>query len=496
MVKKYLKNTKKLKLKLLYTTALAILAISCGEDIRSKLTSENKKELFWINNHDTVPVSVSYINDPGLVNRNFNVTPMLESTMYEAWVGALKLLKTPISQLESRGTSNLANLELKNILLVEKKRLEIDAGGQLTSAPQNNATTANSNSNKFSGNLSSSISSNSGNNNNSNNNSNKNNNKNKDNKKVDTSSLFTPPSSGTKPLEVTNQNGVNIKLFLQGLTSEFNTIVKFVDLNSGRRLDIPLKDSFSYWKMGFGTDSTANLDASSIVSMFLKLPPAVAGALGTFLQKIGTLNFFVKLKSTQHWIDADADKVFVRGLGKVSKLSYLIAKDVFSKVCLHEGFSKQECETKIYKWSKNPVTDQIKSYAVMPVVGCSKQFRNENTIPLYDHFVIAPTMDEEEIDFFSIDPNREVLMLNIYRELTDREWIKTQGFVAAKYGTYVKKASPSLCSLSEEEQKTKRCMRIKFGSHYYENKCDQIQAGTKRDIGYSFYSNQRVFLDK
>ena len=109
-----------------------------------------------------------------------------------------------------------------------------------------------------------------------------------------TPSTFVPgqnPSFGQKPLVVTNKEGVKIKLYLNGSTSEFSTIVKFIDKRSGKRIDIPLKDSISYWKMGFGTDQ-ANLDASSLVSMFLKLPPMVANALGTFLKQIGTLEFF------------------------------------------------------------------------------------------------------------------------------------------------------------------------------------------------------------
>ena len=63
---------------------------------------------------------------------------MLESAIYQAWVDALKLLRTEIQELDSTAGNVKPGLELKNILLVEKKRLEIDAGGQLTTAPKNN----------------------------------------------------------------------------------------------------------------------------------------------------------------------------------------------------------------------------------------------------------------------------------------------------------------------------------------------------------------------
>ena len=473
-------------------------------------TSKNT-ELLWINNHPTVPVTVSYINDPSLANRSFNVTPMLESTIYEAWVGALKLLETPINQLE-RATGNPAvSLELKNILLVEKKRLEIDAGGQLTSAEDKKSQTRfkdgktntevhstkdekqsptdsekpdrlakqepvkyNNGGGKYEPQLVEKTENNAGSGRN----------------------LITPPAPRRTPLVVTNQNGVSIKLFLEGLTSEFNTVVKFVDNTTGYRMDIPLADTFSYWKLGFGTDSSANLDAASIVSMFLKLPPALGGALGTFLQKIGTLNFFVKLKSTQHWIDADAEQVSVPGIGKVSKLSFLLAKDVFAKICRLQNFSDSDCQTKIHKWTKNPVTDQIKSYAVMPIVGCVKQNRYENTIPLYDHYVIVPRVEDEDVDFFNVDPNREELTMNIYRRLSDREWKKTRGMVAAKYGTFTKEVDPSLCYLDDFAKTTKRCMRIKFGSNYYDNRCNQIASGLYAGrTGYSFYSTKIIYLE-
>lgn len=220
----------------------------------------------------------------------------------------------------------------------------------------------------------------------------------------------------------------------------------------------------------------------------------VAGALGSFLKKIGTINFFLKLKSTQHWVDHEADVKNIMGLGKVSKLSYLFAKDVFSQLCEYEGFEKESCQTKIFKWSKNPVTEQIKSYAVMPIVGCTKDYRNENTIPLYTHYVKAPIVEDEEIDFFKLDPNRETVKLNIYKKLTSTGWRKQGGFVGGKFGTFTQEVDSKFCGLSTEELSTKRCISVKFGSHYYENTCNGIEASEIKDFGYSFYSSQNVYL--
>ena len=481
----------KLQLAIITLTSITSL-IACGSgnfsNFKSLMESQDNEELTWENSNETVPVKVSYINDRSIDNGTYDVTPMLESTIYQSWVKALDLLKTEISELDGNGYSK--GLVLKNILLVEKKRLEIDAGGSIKSAP---ATAEESTSNfinapkesklersLISDDKKGSLFSNNSNNNNKNNN---------NNKKSNGNQNMVP-----KPLVVTNQAGVEIKLYLDGQTSEFATIVKFVDKKTGRRLDIELSENLSYWKMGFGTDSTANLDASSIISMFLKLPPMVAGALGSFLKKIGTINFFLKLKSTQHWVDHEANVKNIMGLGKVSKLSYLFAKDVFSQLCEYEGFEKESCQTKIFKWSKNPVTEQIKSYAVMPIVGCTKDYRNENTIPLYTHYVKAPIVEDEEIDFFKLDPNRETVKLNIYKKLTSTDWRKQGGFVGGKFGTFTQEVDSKFCGLSSEELSTKRCISVKFGSHYYENTCNGIESSEIKDFGYSFYSSQNVYL--
>ena len=473
--------------------------IASGSSASNTQVNADGSTLIWANTHATVPIFISYINDAS-INNNYNITPMLESAVYEAWVGALHLLNVEIAELE-RDNGVETQLELKSILLVEKKRLEIDAGGQLHSGKVHNgknlfdedieldeegADPSLSETQSDDDQLQSPYE--------------------ESKPEVDkfnppltpgkqpTAGLYVPPGQfSPSPLTVTNQKGVNIKLFLDGSTSEFSTLVKFVDKRTGRRIEVPLSKNFSYWKMGLGTDSNANLDAASIVSMFLKLPPMVAEGLGSFLQRIGTLNFFLKLRSTQHWVNFSADEVEVNGLGKVSKFSHLIAKDIFAKICQKMGFTSHECGTKIHKWGVNPITEQIKSYAVMPIVGCTKQFRAENTIPLYHHYVVIPKVKDENIDFFTLDPNRETLMLNLYRRTSDTVWTQKKGMIGSRYGSFLQEVDKGFCRL-DEQVNDKRCAEIKFGAHFYERTCNLLEQGYKKDLAYSFYSNKQIII--
>ena len=102
----------------------------------------------------------------------------------------------------------------------------------------------------------------------------------------------------------------------------------------------------------------------------------------------------------------------------------------------------------------------------MPIVGCTKQFRSENTIPLYHHYVVIPVKDEN-IDFFTLDPNRETLMLNLYRRTSDTVWTQKKGD-GSRYGSFLQEVDKSFCRL-DEQVNDKRCAEKSLGPIFTEH---------------------------
>ena len=129
----------------------------------------------------------------------------------------------------------------------------------------------------------------------------------------------------------------------------------------------------------------------------------------------------------------------------------------------------------------------------MPIKNCTKLNRYESTLPLYSHFIEAPKVEETDLDFFALDPNREQVKLNLYRKISENNWTKKWGFIGGKYGTYVRKAEDYMCDL--EPGSDKRCIEIQFGAHNYEYTCESIAYKQIKNLGYSFYSENRIYTE-
>jgi hypothetical protein len=288
--------------------------------------------------------------------------------------------------------------------------------------------------------------------------------------------------------------GISISLALDGNVSEFSSYVRFNDLNDSRRLEFPLSERVSLWKVGITTDAKARIDAPAIFALLTKVPAAVSDALGAILKSLGSVDLFLKVKSTESWIPLAKRSANIPGLGPVSKLSYLIAKDMFTQICKYSGFDVEKCKTNIISWKGSPVYEQLQKHLVMPIVKCEKTGLRLNSSPIYNHYMVAPGIQEEELDFFATDPNQTEVRLHTFTSAGQNIWNKekSMAFVGGNFGTFVERVGPEKCNLAEDT--SERCMKVRFGAYGYAAKCEAVNNQTLGvKYGYSLLNEKRIF---
>jgi len=315
------------------------------------------------------------------------------------------------------------------------------------------------------------------------------------------------PSGG---LKATTGNGVNINFYLIGKIYNFSGRVTFHDLETNRTLPNLLSKSLAYWQVDLRADATARIDAAALFSLFAKLPPQVADTLGSVLKNIGSIDAFFKNINQKQWMPlainkrslTSTDPIINRRLkdiGAVSELSVMIANDVFKNICLYKGFSAAKCEP-IVTWNQgNLPVDRIKKNIVLPVYRCETTSARDNLIPIYNQYVVAPTIQAEEYDFFAADPNQSPVILQAFskKKSLNETWERESFgvFGGGRQGVLTEVVPLKECFLSEAN-KQHRCLKIRYHANGYEGKCAAINRGTLRSsYGFSLINQPQLIYN-
>ncbi|MEI8026810.1 MAG: hypothetical protein WCI18_10730 [Pseudomonadota bacterium] len=465
-----------------FVTAFTFVMISSCTSLKEDSETKDRKDtLEWILGDKGLETEIVFLQGSTIQNELTNIKATLQGVFYQNWLIALQLLKIEIAQFSKASPAGGPTLSVAGVSLIERERNEIIAGGGLSVLGGDKLGPGPG-----------------------------------DPTKSDSTApvgvLVDPiterdPSNG---LKATTGTGLAINFYLAGKVYDFYGTVKFDDLETNRKLEPSLSQPLKYWQLALRTEASARIDAAAIFSLFAKLPPQVADALGSLLKNIGSIDAFIKIINRQEWMPLAKNTKHLtssnptinqklKSIGAVSELSVLIANDIFKKICLYKGFSAAQCEP-IVAWNNGkPVVDQIKKNIILPIYRCEATSARENLIPIYNQYVVAPTVNEEEYDFFAADPNQSPIILQAFSKVPslNETWERENFgiFGGGRQGVFTEEVPLKECFLSEANHE-RRCLKIKYHANGYEGKCAEINNGKLRSsYGFSLINQPQIIYN-
>ncbi len=468
-------------MKFFVTIFTIVLCSSCTSLKKNSEVKENPNTLEWILGEKGLETEIVFLQSSTIQNELSNIKATLQGVFYQNWLTALQLLKIEIAQFSKASPTGGPTLSVAGVSLVERERNEIIAGGGLSVLGGDKLGTEPS--------------------------------EGTDSGSAAPGGILIDPITERDPskgLKATTGTGLAINFYLAGKVYDFSGTVKFDDLLTNRKLEPSLSQPLKYWQLALRTEATARIDAAAIFSLFAKLPPQVADALGSLLKNIGSIDAFVKVISRQEWMPlakntkhlTSSDPIInqrLKSIGAVSELSVLIANDIFKKICLYKGFTAAQCEP-IVSWNNGKlVVDQIKKNIILPIYRCEATSAREKLIPIYNQYVVAPTVNKEEYDFFAADPNQSPVILQAFSKVPslNETWERENfGFFGgARQGIFTEEVPLKDCFLSETNHE-RRCLKIKYHANGYEGKCAEINTGKLRSsYGFSLINQPQIIYN-
>lgn len=258
------------------------------------------------------------------------------------------------------------------------------------------------------------------------------------------------------------------------------------------------------------TEAAARVDSAALFSLFAKIPPKMADALGSLLKNIGSIDAFLRIINRQQWFPfgknvkqlESSDPTInrrLKELGPVSQLSVMIANDIFRDICLYKGFSAEQCQP-IVTWTKSgPVVQQIKKNIILPIYKCEATGARENLIPIYNQYLVSPVVSSEDFDFFAADPNQSPVILQAFNRVPGLKetWKRENSGIlgGGKEGVFTEQVPLKECFLSEANANN-RCLKIKYKAHGFEGKCAEINKGSLRTAyGFSLINEEQIIFN-